>query len=272
MNIFKDKVAIVTGGASGIGRELCRELAGGGAKVYVADINKEGADNTVSMIVGEGGKAESLDVDMRNPEAVEKMVNAVASHGSLDYMFNNAGMIMFGEFRDMDYEQWRRFIDTDIMTVIYGTFSAYKIMIKQGHGHIINTASVFGLFPFALGTAYTAVKQAVVGLSLALRPEAHDLGVRITVACPGSIDTEVRKSYTIVKGDREIFNSFIMKQLTPAKAARAILKGVRKNKGLIAFPWYDLIPWWFYRIAPASNYWWQRKMVHMFRSKVRSNE
>lgn len=166
-------------------------------------------------------------------------------------------------------DQWRQFIDTDIMSVVYGTMSAYKVMIKQGQGHIVNTASVFGLFPFALGSAYTAVKQAVVGLSLSLRPEAHDLGVKVSVACPGSVDTEVRNTYTVLRADRDAFNSYIQKQLTPQKAARAILKGVRKNKGLIAFPWYDLIPWWFYRISPSSNFWWQRKLVGLFRKRIR---
>ncbi len=269
MKAFKEKNVIVTGGASGIGRELCMQLAEAGAKVYVADINKQGADKTVSVIAGNGGKAESITVDMRDPDAVEKMVNTVASKGTLDYMFNNAGMIMFGEFRDMNYEQWRQFIDTDIMSVVYGTLSAYKAMIKQGQGHIVNTASVFGLFPFALGTAYTAVKQAVVGLSLALRPEAQDLGVKVSVACPGSVDTEVRNTYTVLKADRNAFNSYIQKQLTPYKAAKAILKGVRKNKGLIAFPWYDLIPWWLFRICPSSNFWWQRKLVGLFRKRIR---
>jgi NAD(P)-dependent dehydrogenase (short-subunit alcohol dehydrogenase family) len=271
MDIFNGKTAIVTGGASGIGRELCRQLAAAGAKVYVADINKAGARNTASEITSHGGKAEAIAVDMCRPDAVEKMVNRVASRGQLDYMFNNAGMIMFGEFRDMSYGQWRKFIDTDIMSVIYGTFCAYKVMIVQGHGHIVNTSSVFGLFPFTLGTAYTAVKQAVTGFSLALRPEAQDLGVKITVACPGSVDTEVRRTYTILKGDRDVFNSYIMKQLTPARAAQYILKGVRKNKGLVAFPWYDLIPWWLFRISPSANFWWQRKLVTMFREKIRRN-
>lgn len=272
MKTFKDKTAIVTGGASGIGRELCGQLAEAGAKVYVADINKQGAEKTASTIVENGGKAESIIVDMRNPNAVDKMVNVIASKEKLDFMFNNAGMIMFGEFRDMNYEQWRQFIDTDVMSVVYGTSSAYKIMIKQGHGHIVNTASVFGLFPFALGSAYTAVKQAVVGLSLALRPEAQDLGIKVSVACPGSVDTEVRKTYKILKCDRDAFNSYIQKQLTPAQAARAILKGVRRNRGLIAFPWYDLIPWWLYRISPSSNFWWQRILVKLFRKRIRSND
>jgi NAD(P)-dependent dehydrogenase (short-subunit alcohol dehydrogenase family) len=248
---------------------LCKQLAEAGAMVIVADINKAGADKTVSIITEKNGKAESAGIDMTDSDAVETLVNTIASRGSLDYMFNNAGMIMFGEFRDMTYDHWRHFIDTDVMSVIYGTTSAYAAMAKQGHGHIINTASVFGLFPFALGVAYTAVKHAVVGLSLALRPEAAGFGVKVTVACPGTVDTEVRNTYTILKGDRDIFNSFIQKQLTPEKTAQKILAGVRKNKGLIAFPWYDLIPWWLSRISPRLNFWWQRKLVGLFRRKIR---
>ncbi|MFH1154472.1 MAG: SDR family NAD(P)-dependent oxidoreductase [Pseudomonadota bacterium] len=272
MDAFKNKTAIVTGGASGIGRELCKQLAAAGAMVIAADINKAGADETVSIITEKNGKALAVHIDMTDSDAVGKMVNTVASRGPLDYMFNNAGMIMFGEFRDMSYDQWRHFMDTDVMSVVYGTTSAYAVMAGQGHGHIVNTASVFGLFPFPLGVAYTAVKHAVVGMSLALRPEAEGLGVKITVACPGSVDTEVRNTYTILKGDRDIFNSFIMKQLTPEKTARKILNGVRKNKGLIAFPWYDLIPWWLSRISPGLNFWWQRKLVNLFRKKIRINK
>jgi NAD(P)-dependent dehydrogenase (short-subunit alcohol dehydrogenase family) len=89
---FKDKVAVVTGGASGIGRELCIELAHRGARVFVADINREGADQTVSTIIGAGGSAESVITDVRDPVAVDELVARAASGGSLDYMFNNAGI------------------------------------------------------------------------------------------------------------------------------------------------------------------------------------
>lgn len=241
-----------------------------GAKVVVADINKEGADKTVSIITGSGGRAEAVMADMRSPGDVESLVNNVAAQGPVDYMFNNAGVIMFGEFRDMEYSDWRHFIDSDVMSVVYGTKCAYEVMARQGHGHIVNVSSVFGLFPFALGTGYTAVKHAVVGLSLALRPEAADLGVKVSVACPGSVNTEVRKTYTILKGDRDVFNSYILKQLTPNRTALKILKGVKKNKGLIAFPFYDLIPWWLYRLHPSLNNWWQRKLVRLFRNRIRS--
>lgn len=269
MNVFQDKLAIVTGGASGIGRELCIELARLGARVIVADINKEGADKTVSLITGSGGWAETAIADMRKPEEVENLMRKTTTHGPLNFMFNNAGVIMFGEFRDMEFKDWDHFIDSDIRSVIYGTKCAYDLMVKQGHGHIVNVASVFGLFPFPLATGYTAVKQAVVGLSLALRPEALDLGVKVSVACPGSVKTEVRKTYTIFNGDRDAFNSYIPKQLTPRQTALKILKGVRKNKGLIAFPFYDLIPWWLFRICPPLNTLWQRKLVQIFRQKVR---
>lgn len=272
MNPFFGKRAVVTGGASGIGRELCLELSKLGATVIVADINEEGADKTVSVITGSGGRAESVLTDMRDPAAVERLVAQAASGRSLDYMFNNAGIIMFGEFRDMGYDDWRHFIDSDIMSVVYGTASAYEVMIRQGHGHIVNVSSVFGLFPFALATGYTAVKQAVVGLTMALRPEAADLGVNVSVACPGSVKTEVRKSYKILNGDREAFNALIMKELGPNEAALKILKGVRKNKGLIAFPLYDLVFWWMFRLFPSGNFWWQRKLVNLFRKRVRFND
>lgn len=270
MEPFSNKTAVVTGGASGLGRELCIELAAAGASVFVADINKEGAEQTVSAISGSGGKAVAVTTDMRDPEAVEQLVQKAASAGPLDYMFNNAGVIMFGEFRDMTNEDWRHFIDSDIMSVVYGTAGAYRVMTAQGHGHIVNVSSVFGLFPFAIASGYTAVKQAVVGLSLSLRPEAAGLGVKVSVACPGSIKTEVRKTCRIFNGDREAFNSLIWKEMTPNKAAVKILNGVRKNKGVIAFPFYDLFPWWLYRISPGLNYGWQRKLVGLFRKKVRN--
>ncbi len=269
MKVFKDKVAIVTGGASGIGRELCIELAKAGAKVYVADIKEEETRNTVSTITSFGGKAEGIITDMTDREAVKSLVDKVTAQGPLDYMFNNAGIIMFGEFRDMEYSDWEHFIDSDVMSVIYGTRCAYEVMIRQGHGHIVNTSSVFGLFPFALSTGYTAVKSAITGLSMALRPEAADFGVKVSVACPGSVDTDVKKSYRVINADRELFNSYIPKQLTPRQAALRILKGVQKNQGIIAFPWYDVLPWWLYRLSPSVNTIWQRKLVKIYREKCR---
>jgi NAD(P)-dependent dehydrogenase (short-subunit alcohol dehydrogenase family) len=266
---FQGKNAIVTGGGAGIGRELCMELAKAGAKVYVFDINKEFADTTVSMISESGFQAEAVILDMRSPSDVDAAVKMVAAKGTLDYMFNNAGVIMFGEFRDMSLEDWDRFIDCDIKSVIYGTKSAYEVMMKQGSGHIINTSSVFGLFPFAVSTGYSAVKHAIVGLTLALRSEAAGFNIKVSCSCPGSVLTEVKKTYKVFHADREKFNSFIPKQLTPHQAAVYTLKGVWKNKGIIAFPFYDKVPWYLYRMFPSLNAWLQTKLVEIFREKIR---
>ncbi|MDD3718295.1 MAG: SDR family oxidoreductase [Actinomycetota bacterium] len=269
MEEYAGKTAIVTGGGSGLGRELCIELARAGAKVYAADINLEGAEKTAGKIADLGGRAQAVKADVRDPDEVGKLVDGAVAEGPLDFMFNNAGIIMFGEFRDMSYDDWRHFMESDVMSVIYGTKCAYEVMIRQGHGHIVNTSSIFGAFPFALATGYTAVKHAVTGLSLALRPEAAGLGVKVSVACPGSIDTEVRQSYTVLKGDRELFNSYIQKQIGPNAAALKILRGVSKNKALIAFPYYDAVFWWLYRIHPSANEWWMRQIVRLFRKKCR---
>ena len=182
MEEYAGKTAIVTGGGSGLGRELCIELARAGAKVYAADINLEGAEKTAGKIADLGGRAQAVKADVRDPDEVGKLVDGAVAEGPLDFMFNNAGIIMFGEFRDMSYDDWRHFMESDVMSVIYGTKCAYEVMIRQGHGHIVNTSSIFGAFPFALATGYTAVKHAVTGLSLALRPEAAGLGVKVSVA------------------------------------------------------------------------------------------
>jgi NAD(P)-dependent dehydrogenase (short-subunit alcohol dehydrogenase family) len=171
---FENKIAIVTGGASGIGRALCQELAQRGARVVVADINAPAAHQVASALTGAHQQAVSACVDVSQEQSVQTLVyETVAQYGRLDYMFNNAGIGLVADLRDMTLEHWRRIVDINLWGVIYGTTAAYHIMLQQGAGHIVNTASAAGLFPSAaLGTAYTATKHAVVGLSTAFRPEA----------------------------------------------------------------------------------------------------
>ncbi len=165
MDAFKDKVAIVTGGASGIGRELCRQLGGHGATVIVADVNREGAEEAASSIAGStAGRTRAALLDVTDAEEVRKLIqDTAAEFGRLDYMFNNAGIASGGEMRDMDWEHWRRMLDINLMGVIYGARAAYSVMVEQGFGHIVNTASGAGLFPIANSTPYVTTKHGVVG-------------------------------------------------------------------------------------------------------------
>jgi NAD(P)-dependent dehydrogenase (short-subunit alcohol dehydrogenase family) len=109
----------------------------------------------------------------------------VARYGVLDYIFNNAGISVCADARDLEIAHWRKVIDVNLMGVVYGTHAAYQQMVKQGHGHIVNIASLAGLVPFPTNAPYAASKHAVVGLSLSMRTEGEALGVKVSAVCPG---------------------------------------------------------------------------------------
>jgi len=255
MDEFKGKVAIVTGGASGIGRELGRQLGGHGATVIVADVNREGAEEAASSIAGStAGRARAALLDVRDAGEVRKLVqDTAAEFGRLNYMFNNAGIAIGGDARDMDWEHWRRILDINLMGVIHGSRAAYAVMVQQRFGHIVNTASGAGLFPIANSTPYVTTKHGVVGLSRSLRAEGADLGVKVSVVCPAMVDTPIFEAATYPNLDRQKFLANIPKFLLNdvKDAVKAILRGVSRNQGIIIDSWYGRVMWWTYRYLPA---------------------
>lgn len=268
MSKFQDKVAIVTGGASGIGKALCEELAQRGAVVMVADLNASGAEKVASALAASGGRARAVSVDVSDEAAVRKLVEETASqHGRLDYMFNNAGIAVVGEVRDVDMDHWRRLVDVNLWGVIYGSTNAYRVMLEQGFGHIVNTSSMAGLLPLPSLTAYVATKHAVVGLSLALRTEGRAFGVKVSVVCPGFVQTGIYEASTILQVDRtRLLAKLPVKPMEAAKAARGILRGVVRNKGIILVPRHVRLFWWLHRLHPALLNPLYRKMVRELRS------
>ena len=167
---YRDAVAIITGGASGIGRALAGELAGRGCEIVIADLQIDLAEEVAGRIRAAGGKAAAFKVDVTDFAAVAEVVKKTVDRaGRLDYMFNNAGIGIGGEVCDFTLEDWNRVIDVNIRGVINGVQAVYPLMINQGFGHIVNTASMAGLVPIPVLAAYTASKHAVVGLSKALR-------------------------------------------------------------------------------------------------------
>lgn len=251
---FTNKVAIVTGGASGIGRGLSEELARQGAIVVVADINAKQAKEVAQDIENAGGRAQAMSLDVSDGTAVKIFVDTVVNeHQRIDFVFNNAGVVIGGEAQDMSPDNWSHIINVNLWGVIHGVQAAYPLMVKQGFGHIINTASLAALVPWPGTAAYAATKHGVLGFSTSLRAEAADLGVRVSVVCPGFIDTDIYQKATYINIDREK----ILKNLPPwirmsiQKCARIILKGVVRNQAIIVVGWNARLIWNCYRLTPS---------------------
>lgn len=187
--------AIVTGGASGIGRALAAAVVARNAHVVVADIDGERAEFVAKELDADGpGSAEAATLDVRDADAVQQLVAEVHGQHGLDFLFNNAGVNFGGRPEEFTLAHWERIIDVNLRGVIHGCVAAYPLMLEQGHGHLVNTASLAGLVPMGMAPSYTTSKFAVVGLSLALRSAAADTGVTVHAVCPGFIETPILDS------------------------------------------------------------------------------
>lgn len=254
MNAFEGTVAVVTGGGAGIGEALCDELASRGAHVVVVDIHEKDAVQVAGRIIEHGGKAHALRADVSNEAEIRHLIEeTTSSYGRLDYLFNNAGIAIGGDARDLTVEQWRQIIDVDFLGVLYGTLAAYPIMVRQGFGHIVNTSSATGLFPQPINAPYCASKHAVVGLTLSLRMEGADLGVRFSVICPGRVRTSIFENTVTVNVPQDQLNARMpRKMLSATKASEVILDGVSRNQALIVFPASIRWAWRAYRLFPRA--------------------
>jgi NAD(P)-dependent dehydrogenase (short-subunit alcohol dehydrogenase family) len=279
MEQFENKVAIVTGGGMGLGQALCEELARRGAMVIVADIKDEAAKLVSSRIAHNGGQAGAVQVDVSKQTEVARLVDTtVAEFGRLDYIFNNAAIAIGGDTRDLTVEQWDRVLEVDLLGVVHGTLAAYQVMAKQGHGHIINISSASGLIPQPGNSSYCTCKHGIIGLSLSLRFEGADLGVKVSAVCPGDMKTSIYENMTVVnmKVPREQVvelsrrSHFLIPQITAEEAAREILRGVARNQALIIFPAAIRFIWRMYRAFPYLIYWISIRRMRMFR-KIRQD-
>jgi NAD(P)-dependent dehydrogenase (short-subunit alcohol dehydrogenase family) len=238
---FEGTVAIVTGGGSGIGAALAAELRRRGATVVTADLV--------------GGDVE---LDVRDREGFRALVEQV---GPLDYLFNNAGISIGGQTHTMDGSYFDRVVDVNLRGVVNGVVAAYPRMVEQGHGHIVNTASMAGLAPTPMVAAYAMAKHGVVGLSTSLRPEAAVHGVKVSVLCPGSIDTPILDSAppadltalapSAITG-REFMAIIKQKPASAASIAGPALRGVARNRAVIIVPTSAKALWYLQRISPGA--------------------
>ena len=275
IRIFDGATAIVTGGASGIGRALAEELARRGCEVVLADLQIELAEEVASEIRVSGGKAKAVKIDVTDFPAMEQLVQeTVKRTGRLDYIFNNAGIVIGGHVNQYGIEDWNQIVDVNLRGVINGIQASYKIMMAQGFGHIVNTASMAGLMPGPGNVAYTTTKHAVVGLSKSLRAEAAQMGVRVSVLCPGVIRTPILgggkygKMLIDIPPEqlRRIWERF--KPMSPNIFAKKVPNSVAKNKAIIIAPsWWKLF-WWIDRLSPSLAVFLAEKSFQKMQKKL----
>ena len=249
----------VTGGGSGIGAALSAKLAGAGARVWIADRQYETANKLAGQLAETGATVHAVELDVRDPEAVTRAIDAVVeAAGRIDYLFNNAGIGIGGEVDTLSLDDWSDIIDVNLRGVIHGVNAAYPVMIKQGSGHIVNTASMAGLITTSAQGAYSSTKHAVVALSKTMRVEGRTHGVRVSVLCPGVVRTPILTGgaygrNTSISRENQQKLGEALRPMDPDDFAEQALRAVLRNQAIIVVPRWWKVLWYLERLSPALS-------------------
>jgi len=191
-----NKIAVITGAGSGIGRASSLKLASNGATVVLVDFNKVTGEETLKLVKEQGGEGIFVQADVSKSEDVQNYVNkAVETYGRIDIFFNNAGVIQkFAPFTAVEESEFDRIMSINVKGVFLGLKYVLKVMDEQGSGSIINTASTAGIRPEHSVAVYSASKHAVIGLTKGAALEYAKKGIRINALCPGGVQTALTAS------------------------------------------------------------------------------
>lgn len=242
MKSFTDKVAVITGAGSGIGRALASELAAAGARLALTDISETGLKETADQLGLGQDRLLTKVFDVSDREAVYSFADEVIAHfGAAHLVVNNAGVALGATVAEMSYEDFEWLMGINFWGVVYGTKAFLPHLKAAGEGHIVNISSVFGLIGVPTQSAYNAAKFAVRGFTEALRQELEieDGNVSCTTVHPGGIKTNIARNarmgasvekMTGADADKARRDFEKMFRTTPEEAASTILKGVRGNR------------------------------------------
>lgn len=254
MGYFSDKVVLITGGASGLGLSLAGGMGAAGAKVILADIQADRATKEAAALQEKGLDATARHLDVTDRHQVEAVINEVAaSRGRLDILCNNAGTGLTGMTEDLSLDDWDRLIDLNLKSVIYGVQAAYPLMIHQGHGQIVNTASFAGLVGLPGASPYSTTKHAVVGLTASLRSEAAVHGIRVSALCPTFVQTNIFDAMTTVNISRAAAEEMVANfggAIAVEKFLKPALRGIRRNQARIILPGKAKVAWMVQNLLP----------------------
>ena len=241
MKSFDDKVVVITGAGSGIGRALALNFAGRGALLALSDIDEAGLAETVAQVTAQGVRQVRSDrLDVADRTAFGTYAEEIAAHfGRVNVVVNNAGVALSGPFTDLEWDDIDWIVGIDFWGVVHGSKFFLPHLIASGDGHLVNVSSLFGLMSMPTQSMYNASKYAVRGMSEAIREEMLAFGhpVGVTVVHPGGIKTAVARSarYAATENAAESAAHFDQKmaRTSPEDAAEVIVKGIVKNKARV---------------------------------------
>jgi NAD(P)-dependent dehydrogenase (short-subunit alcohol dehydrogenase family) len=240
MESFEGRVAVVTGGGSGIGRALCETFARERALVVVADIDPRAADETVGIVRRAGGEAVAVPTDVSDRASVQALADrAFDARGAVHVLCNNAGVALWGGLESATHRDWHWAIGVNLWGVIHGIEAFVPRMIAgKAGGHVVNTASMAGLIASQGLGVYNTTKYAVVGLSETLAKDLRPYGIGVSVLCPMGVSTRIRQSDrnrpAALRNDRDAPRGeavdLIGRTLAPEAVARMTLEAIRARQ------------------------------------------
>lgn len=263
----KGRIAIVTGASSGIGAATAIALAKAGCRVAVAARRHDRLDEIANACRAAGSDAVAIRTDVRiREDCVELVRRATETLGPPDILINNAGFAIFDTIADARPDDIRSMLDTNYLGAVNCTQAVLPAMLQRGHGAVVNVASIVGIMGFAGMGAYCATKFALVGFSEALRSEVIARGIRVSLVCPGTTDTEFFD--TALREKSPAAERLIM--AVPAeRVARAVMRAIRGGSARIIVPWPAAIYMRFKEIMPGPAHFMMRKVSELIERRSR---
>jgi len=238
---FQGKVALVTGGASGLGRGIALAFAGAGCDLVLVDLNEERLQETCSMVEDTGAKCLTKKTDVSSRTGMEEMAGEVLSEwGRVDILINNAGVGVGGELVNIPMDTIEWITGINLMGEIYGTRLFLPQMIARGEGHVVNVGSLSSLVILPFHIAYATTKFGLAGFSEALWCECRRHGIGVTLVCPGAVSTNIAegtRAYASNERQEKVTEKFERmleeKGMDPGEAGRKVLEAVAKDRYLL---------------------------------------